>query len=153
MKILNTPDEEAQARCQARAIARGFCFPGRLGPGSNFEGLRGPTGSPGTSKAVTQWIFGPSILYSRGRSIHVRPTFRHQGPVHCWRNPAVSGRDNVAVVVTSNDVFAHHVTRLSGDDVNFDPIENSIVALQRAGILDRVQAVRLQARYLRESRP
>ncbi|QAU44155.1 hypothetical protein [Bradyrhizobium guangzhouense] len=61
--------------------------------------------------------------------------------------------NNVAVVVTSNDVFAQHVTRLSGDDVNFDPIENTIVALQRAGILDRVQAVRLQARYLRESRP
>jgi hypothetical protein len=61
--------------------------------------------------------------------------------------------NNVAVVVTSNDVFAHHVTRLSGDDVNFDPIEHTIVALQRAGILDRVQAVRLQARYLRESRP
>ena len=61
--------------------------------------------------------------------------------------------NNVTVVVTPNDVFAHHVTRLSGDDVNFDPIENTIVALQRAGILDRVQAVRLQARYLRESRP
>jgi hypothetical protein len=60
---------------------------------------------------------------------------------------------NVAVVVTANDVFAQHVTRLSGDDVNFDDIENTIVALQRAGILDRVQAVRLQARYLRESRP
>ena len=61
--------------------------------------------------------------------------------------------NNVAVVVTSNDVLAHHVTRLSGDDVTFDPIENTIVALQRAGILDRVLAVRLQARYLRESRP
>lgn len=60
--------------------------------------------------------------------------------------------NNVAVVVTSNDVFAHHVTRLSGDDVSFDPIENTIVALQRAGVLDRVEAVRLQARYLRESR-
>ncbi|MBR0958641.1 hypothetical protein [Bradyrhizobium japonicum] len=65
----------------------------------------------------------------------------------------LAAANNVAVVVTSNDVFAHHVTRLSGDDVNFDPIENTIVALQRAGILDRVQAVRLQARYLRESRP
>jgi hypothetical protein len=61
--------------------------------------------------------------------------------------------NNVAVAVTSNDVFAQHVTRLSGDDVTFDAIENTIVALQRAGILDRVQAVRLQARYLRESRP
>ena len=65
----------------------------------------------------------------------------------------LAAANNVAVVVTPNDVFAHHVTRLSGDVVNFDPIENTIVALQRAGILDRVQAVRLQARYLRESRP
>lgn len=60
--------------------------------------------------------------------------------------------NNVAVAVSANDVFAQHVTRLSGDDVSFDPIENTIVALQRAGILNRVQAVRLQARYLRESR-
>jgi hypothetical protein len=65
----------------------------------------------------------------------------------------LAAANNVAVVVTANDVFARHVTRLSGDDVNFDSIENTIVALQRAGILDRVQAVRLQARYLRESRP
>ncbi len=65
----------------------------------------------------------------------------------------LAAANNVAVVVKPNDVFAHHVTRLSGDDVNFDPIENTIVALQRAGIVDRVQAVRLQARYLRESRP
>lgn len=65
----------------------------------------------------------------------------------------LAAANNVAVVVTSNDVFARHVTRLSGDDVTFDPIENAIVALQRAGILDRIQAVLLQARYLRESRP
>jgi hypothetical protein len=50
-------------------------------------------------------------------------------------------------------MFAQHVTRLSGDDVTFDDVENIIVALQRAGILSRVQAVRLQARYLRENRP
>ncbi|WP_271585675.1 hypothetical protein [Bradyrhizobium sp. CCBAU 53415] len=37
--------------------------------------------------------------------------------------------NNVTVVMTANDVFAQHVTR------------------------HRVQAVRLQARYLRESRP
>ena len=45
----------------------------------------------------------------------------------------LAAANNVAVVVTSNDVFAQHVTRLSGNDVNFDPIENTIVALQRAG--------------------
>lgn len=65
----------------------------------------------------------------------------------------LASANNVAVVVLSNDFFAHHATRLSGDDVKFDDIENTIVALQRAGILNRIQAVRLQARYLRESRP
>ncbi|MCK1721312.1 MULTISPECIES: hypothetical protein [unclassified Bradyrhizobium] len=64
----------------------------------------------------------------------------------------LASANNVAVVVSANDLFAHHVKRLSGDDIHFDPIENTIVALQRAGILDRVQAVRLQARYLRENR-
>lgn len=64
----------------------------------------------------------------------------------------LASANNVAVVVSDNDPFAHHVTRLSGDDIHFDPIENTIVALQRAGILDRVQAVRLQARYLHENR-
>ncbi|CCD88185.1 conserved protein of unknown function [Bradyrhizobium sp. ORS 285] len=59
--------------------------------------------------------------------------------------------NKIAVVASANDVLAHHVTRLSGDDIDFDPVENTIVALQRAGILDRVQAVRLQARYLREA--
>ncbi|MGJ4952340.1 hypothetical protein [Bradyrhizobium sp. HKCCYLS20291] len=58
--------------------------------------------------------------------------------------------NKVTAVTSANDVFTHHVTRLSGDHVIFDPIENTIVALQRAGILDRVQAVRLHARYLRE---
>ncbi|MBB4429438.1 ABC-type Fe3+-hydroxamate transport system substrate-binding protein [Bradyrhizobium sp. CIR48] len=65
----------------------------------------------------------------------------------------LASANNVAVVVSSNDMFAQHVTRLSGDDVTFDDVENTIVALQRAGILSRVQAVRLQARYLRENRP
>ncbi|MDA9537744.1 hypothetical protein ACM41_16560 [Bradyrhizobium sp. CCBAU 21362] len=64
----------------------------------------------------------------------------------------MASANNVAVVVSSNDMFAQHVTRLSGDEVTFDDVENTIVALQRAGILSRVQAVRLQARYLRENR-
>jgi hypothetical protein len=65
----------------------------------------------------------------------------------------LANANNVTVVVSSNDVFAQHVTCLSGDDVTFDAIENTIVALQRVGILSRTQAVRLQARYLRENRP
>lgn len=65
----------------------------------------------------------------------------------------VAARHNIAVLISDRDRWAHEVTRLSGDDIAFDHIENLVVALQRAGILSRVQAVKLQARYLRESRP
>jgi hypothetical protein len=61
-------------------------------------------------------------------------------------------RHRVIYRITDNDRLAHHITRLAGDDVEFDPIEQMLVALQRAGHLSRVQAVRLQARYLRETK-
>jgi hypothetical protein len=59
---------------------------------------------------------------------------------------------HVTYRVTPSDQLAHHITRLAGDDVAFDPIEQLLVGLQRAGHLSRVQAVRLQARYLRETK-
>jgi hypothetical protein len=65
----------------------------------------------------------------------------------------MAARNNVTASVSENDLFAHHVTRLSGDDVLLDDVEQMVIALQRAGHLSRVQAVRLQARYLRETRP
>ncbi len=65
----------------------------------------------------------------------------------------MAARNNVTASVSENDIFAHHVTRLSGDDVLLDDVEQMVIALQRAGLLSRVQAVRLQARYLRETRP
>jgi hypothetical protein len=65
----------------------------------------------------------------------------------------MAARNNVTASVSENDLFAHHVTRLSGDDVLLDDVEQMVIALQRAGVLSRVQAVRLQARYLRENKP
>jgi hypothetical protein len=65
----------------------------------------------------------------------------------------MAARNNVTAPVSENDLFAHHVTRLSGDDVLLDDVEQMVIALQRAGVLSRVQAVRLQARYLRETKP
>ncbi len=59
---------------------------------------------------------------------------------------------HVTYRVTPSDQLAHHITRLAGDDVAFDPIEQLLIGLQRAGHLSRVQAVRLQARYLRETK-
>ena len=61
-------------------------------------------------------------------------------------------RHHVTYRATDNDRLAHHISRLAGDDVEFDPIEQMLIGLQRAGRLTRVQMVRLQARYLREAK-
>jgi hypothetical protein len=58
----------------------------------------------------------------------------------------------VAYSRTSIDHLAHHMTRLAGDAIELDEIEQLLVALQRAGHLSRSEAVRLQARYLREAK-
>ena len=57
----------------------------------------------------------------------------------------------VHYVGTESDVFAHHMTRLAGDTVILDDVEQTLVALQRAGHLSRRDVVRLQASYLREA--
>ncbi len=60
---------------------------------------------------------------------------------------------HVAYVRTSRDALAHHITRLAGDDVQLDEIEQLLIALQRSGHLSRAEMVQLQAAYLREARP
>ncbi len=59
----------------------------------------------------------------------------------------------VAYARTPNDLLAHHITRLAGDDVQLDEIEQLLIALQRSGHLSRTEMVQLQAAYLREARP
>jgi hypothetical protein len=62
----------------------------------------------------------------------------------------MADRLGVAYERTSADVLAHHITRLSGDDVILDETELLLVALQRAGHLSRREAVLMQADYLRQ---
>jgi hypothetical protein len=59
---------------------------------------------------------------------------------------------HVAYVRTQSDALAHHITRLAGDDVELDEIEELLIALQRRGHLSRAEMVQLQARYLREAK-
>lgn len=59
---------------------------------------------------------------------------------------------HVAYVLTEKDELARHMTRLAGDDVELDEVEQMLIALQRAGHLSRIELVRLQASYLRETR-
>lgn len=60
---------------------------------------------------------------------------------------------HVTYVRTARDTLAHHITRLAGDDVQLDEIEQLLVALQRSGYLSRAEMIQLQANYLREARP
>ncbi len=62
-------------------------------------------------------------------------------------------RYQVAYVRTQSDALANHITRLAGDHVELDEVEQLLIALQRAGHLSRVEVVRLQASYLREIKP
>lgn len=64
----------------------------------------------------------------------------------------LAARSHVTYHVTDNDRLAHHITRLAGDVVELDLIEQLLIGLQRAGRIDRRLMVRLQARYLREAR-
>jgi hypothetical protein len=65
----------------------------------------------------------------------------------------LAAQNNVTYHVTDNDRLAHHMTRLAGDVIELDPIEQLLIGLQRAGRIDRTLMVRLQARYLREIKP
>ena len=59
---------------------------------------------------------------------------------------------DVTYVATRNDPLAHHITRLAGDHVQLDEVEQLLIALQRAGHLSRTEIARLQASYLREAK-
>lgn len=52
-----------------------------------------------------------------------------------------------------NDRLAHHISRLSGDTVEFDQIEHLLIGLQRANCITRAEMIQLQARYLHEAKP
>lgn len=60
---------------------------------------------------------------------------------------------HVAYRTTATDRLASHITRLSGDHVELDPVEQMLIGLQRAGRIDRKKMIKLQASYLREIDP
>jgi len=65
---------------------------------------------------------------------------------------ALAQRHNVAYRPTTTDAWAQHVTRLAGDDVEFDDTELLLIALQRAGHISRTDAVLMQADYLAQAK-
>jgi hypothetical protein len=66
---------------------------------------------------------------------------------------AMARQHHIFYSYNPTDRLAQHMTRLAGDSSELDEIEQLIAALQRAGHLTRIDAVRLTARYLREGQP
>jgi hypothetical protein len=66
---------------------------------------------------------------------------------------ALAQRHKVAYTETATDLLGHHITRLAGDDVKLDDIELLLLALERSGHVGGVEATRLHAAYLHQSKP
>jgi hypothetical protein len=66
----------------------------------------------------------------------------------------LAARHHVVYRSTPSEELAGHYSRLADNEpVNFDEVEQMLIALQRAGHLERAEVVRLQARYLNEAKP
>ena len=64
---------------------------------------------------------------------------------------SMAEKSGVSYIETPIDVLAEHLTRLSGDEVTeLDSTQQLLIALKRAGSLDKFQAMKLQAAYLAE---
>lgn len=59
-------------------------------------------------------------------------------------------KHNVTYVKTAHDVLADTITGLAGDNVKLDPVEKTLLALGRAGVISPERVVPLQFSYLRE---
>lgn len=59
-------------------------------------------------------------------------------------------RSGIRFQLTNADVLADVATRLSGDDVTTDEVEDLVVALKRAGIITGHEMVDLLGTYLDE---
>jgi hypothetical protein len=66
----------------------------------------------------------------------------------------LAAQHHVAYTSTRGDEMAAHYSRLADNEpIAFDEVEQMLIALQRAGYLERSEVVRLQASYLNESKP
>ena len=66
---------------------------------------------------------------------------------------ALAREQGVAYARTARDAWAENITRLADDNVTLDTIELLLIELHRTGHLSRSDALRLQAKYLREAKP
>ena len=63
---------------------------------------------------------------------------------------ALAKQHGIVAARTGLDDWADDVTRLAGDDVAFDEVQEVVVALRKAGVINGVELTRLHSRYLDE---
>jgi hypothetical protein len=61
------------------------------------------------------------------------------------KHKVTAGRDSMSRMAVT-------ITRLAGDDVELDGIEQLLVNLKRKGVLNKTEVMALQGRYLQEKR-
>lgn len=63
---------------------------------------------------------------------------------------SLAKRFKVTYVRTYSDDWARNVTRLAGDDVQTDEIEQLVIAMNKAHKVSDIDMVQMLARYMRE---
>jgi hypothetical protein len=129
-----------------------------VAPYGAFDALRGvEQGSRRrqdvNAEAADQARLFAILMDSQRVKCYINPMSEHAESATATRIRKMALEHQVAYVRTEHDMLAHHITRLAGDDVELDEVEQLLVALQRGGYLSRAEMVQLQASYLREVRP
>ena len=73
------------------------------------------------------------------------------GKIAAW-TCATARRHGIVALSEPIDLFAEAVSRPSDAEVELDPIERLLLAIERAGIIDGHRGVLLHAAYLRQRR-
>lgn len=81
----------------------------------------------------------------------VAEKIRHDSAEQVVRDLAL--KHEIGVARTQLDDWADDVTRLAGDDVILDEVEELIVGLRKSGQVDGIELTRLHSRYLDERSP
>jgi hypothetical protein len=96
-------------------------------------------------------LFG-ILMDSQRPKCYIKCMSEHAESATAARIRKMAQDHQVAYIRTRRDMLARHITRLAGDDVQLDEIEQLLIALQRSGYLSRAEMIQLQANYLREVR-
>jgi hypothetical protein len=92
----------------------------------------------------------PTVTYDT-ETIDLEHAIHGAGGVAAW-TLATAKHDGIVEKAEPVDAFADAVSRLSDAEVDLDPIERLLLAIERAGVIDGRQGVLLHAAYLRQKR-